>query len=300
MSTVRSGPRRAVHARRSWLLLPGAEAQRLKQAPATGADVLIQELEDFTPPERRPEARAMAPSMLGAWQHTGAVAGVRVNPLEVCGLDDLEAVMPGRPDVVMMAMVAEPDQVRALDDAVTGLERRHGIAAGTTELVPNIETARGLVQIQAIVAASPRVTALLLATEDMVADLGGVRTPQCTELAYVRSRFLVECAAAGVLAIDCPYTYGDSSHLEADIGFGRTLGYKAKCVVNTEQVGTINRLMTPSTEEVAKARRTVAAFDDARANGKDRAEVDGLMVEVPTYKSALRLLARHEELKAAG
>src|SRR3546814_9437772 len=88
--------------RRSWHFLPGADSTALNAGPAGGADVLIQELEDFTPPERRPEARLLAPELYAAWRASGAMAAVRVNPLEGDGLADLEAVVAGAPDIVLL------------------------------------------------------------------------------------------------------------------------------------------------------------------------------------------------------
>jgi citrate lyase subunit beta / citryl-CoA lyase len=106
--------------------------------------------------------------------------------------------MLARPDVVMMSKVASPDQVRSLAEL-----------APDAELVPNVETAAGLLNAFQIGKANPRVTAMLVASEDMVADLGTSRSRRGEELAYVRARFLVECRAAGVEAIDCPYTFSD-------------------------------------------------------------------------------------------
>jgi citrate lyase subunit beta/citryl-CoA lyase len=289
--------RRAPRNRRSWLFLPGAERQQLLAAPALGADVLIQELEDSVPASRRGEARGLCKDVLTAWNAAGVVSAVRVNPLELGGLEDLQAAMPGRPAVVLMSKVGSAEQVQRLDEIITALERELGIADGFTEIVPNIETAAGLVRTGAIVAASRRVTAALVAAEDMAADLGAERTPGCTELAYVRSRFLVECVAAGVLAIDCPYTFTGVEQAEADTRQARALGYLAKSIVNADQVPVVNRALTPSDAEVAHARRVVRAFEAARAQGHDRAQVDGLMIEVPTQLAARRLLARAEELE---
>ena len=288
---------RPPRARRSWLFLPGADIEALRAGPASGADVLIQELEDFTPPPLRRQARAVSAGAFAHWRAAGHVVAARVNPLEECGRDDLAAIMLGRPDVVMLAMAQTPAQIRTLDDEIPRHETALGIASGATEIVPNIETARALVNAGAIVAASPRVTALLLATEDLAADLGAERTPQGGELDYARRRFLVECAAADVVAIDCPFTYADATHLDADLRFARGLGYKAKSLVNADQIGAIHAAFTPGDEEVARARRMIEAFDAARAQGADRVELDGLMVEVPTVRAARRLIARHEELR---
>src|SRR5579859_7894281 len=112
---------------RSWLFLEGANEAVLRAAPSSGADVLIQELEDFTPSHLRPAARALAPGLYAVWREAGAVAAVRVNQLEGDGMDDLAAVMRGRPDIVALPKVAEPSQIARLDQAVTRFEREYGI-----------------------------------------------------------------------------------------------------------------------------------------------------------------------------
>jgi citrate lyase subunit beta/citryl-CoA lyase len=282
--------------RRSWLFLPGADAHALDIAPAFGADVLIQELEDFTLPEQRPAARGMATALYDAWRAKGVLAGVRVNPFETCGREDLAAVMRGKPDIVLMSKVARPEQVAALDAAVGEAEHALGITLGSTELVPNVETAEGLVNALAIARASPRITAMLVASEDMAADLGAEREPDAAELAYVRERFLVECTAAGVVAIDCPYTFSDIEGAERDARWARRRGYRSKSCVAQAHAAVINGVFTPSSGEVERAQRVVKAFEAARAAGHDRVELDGVLVEVPRYSSAKRLIERARAL----
>lgn len=268
--------------RRTWLFVPGADPAAHQAAASSGADVLVLELEDFTPPELRPRARELSREVFDRWRGAGAVAAVRINPLETCGNDDLRGVLAGRPDLIMMSKVAAPEQVVALEKA-TG---------GAVELVPNVETAAGLVNAFQIAKASPRVSALLVASEDMVADLGTARSRRGEELAYVRARFLVECRAAGVEAIDCPYTFSDVKGALADARYARRLGYRMKSLVDPSHARAINAVFTPSKSELAKARKIVAAFEKARNAGKDRAKVDGALIEVPIYAAAKRLLGR--------
>lgn len=275
----------------TWLFVAGADEAAHAAAARSGAHVLVQELEDFTPPALRPRARALAPALYARWRADGNIAAVRVNPLEGDGLADLAAVMAGRPQFVMMSKVATPGQVALLDVEVTQLEHALGIAPGTTKLVPNVETAAGLVRTFDIARASPRVVALLVASEDMVADLGTVRSRTGEELAYVRARFLVECRAAGVEAIDCPYTFSDPSGAERDARAAKRLGYRAKSLVLASHAKAVNRVFVPGAAEVARARRIVAAFEKARAAGRDRAKVGGAWIEVPIYAAATRLLA---------
>jgi citrate lyase subunit beta/citryl-CoA lyase len=260
--------------RRSWLFVPGADPAAHAAAARSGADVIVLELEDFTPPELRPKARALSDKAFELWRRAGAIAAVRVNPLETCGREDLAGL--ARADVVMMSKVAAPEQVRALADLVP-----------ECELVPNIETAAGLRRTYEIAGADARVTALLLASEDMVADLGTERSRTGEELAYVRGRFLVECRAAGVEAIDCPYTFSDVKGAAADARHAKRLGYRMKSLVDPAHAAAINRVFTP---DIAKAKRIVAAFEKARAQGRDRAKLGGALIEVPIYAAARRLV----------
>jgi citrate lyase subunit beta/citryl-CoA lyase len=269
--------------------MPGAERSALLAAASSGADVLIQELEDFTPPQRRGEARAVSAEVLAAWKAAGIVAAVRVNPLDGDGLADLAAVMPGAPDVVMLPKVARPDHMLELERAVARLERENGLAPGSTELVPNLESARGLLAAEAILSASPRISAGLGGGEDMAADLGAERTREGAELSHVRAHFLIAARAAGIVPIDLPYTWADAEGCEADARAARRLGYPAKSAVTPEHCATINRVLTPSAEEAARAARVIEAFEAARARGEARALLDGSLVELPIYLSARRL-----------
>lgn len=267
--------------RRSWLFVPGADKAAHARAARSGADVIILELEDFTPPQLRSKARQLAAGAFAVWRKAGAIAAVRINPLEGDGLADLMGVLAARPEIVLLPKADAPEKVAALE-AATG---------GTMELVPNIESAAALLRAGDIARASRKVSALLLASEDMVADLGTQRSRGGEELAYVRQRFLVDCRACGVEAIDCPYTFSDAKGAAADARHARRLGYRMKSLVDPSHAKAINAAFTPAPAELRRAKRIVAAFEKARAAGKDRASVDGALIEVPIYAAAKRLLA---------
>lgn len=290
-------PRRPANLCRSWLFLEGANEAVLQGAPQSGADVLIQELEDFTPPKLRPQARALASDLYASWRAAGAVVAVRVNPLDQDGMDDLAAVMRGRPDIVALPKVAEPHHVARLDQEVSRFERAYGIPEGSTALLPNIEFARGLVQTGAIAAVSRRTVGCLMASEDLVADLGAERGRDGLELAYCRQRFIVECRAANVVAVDCPYTFSDAEGVEHETRYARRLGYVAKSLVDPAHAAIVNGVLTPGEDDLRQAREIVAAFEAARECGGGRAELDGALVEMPAYANAKRLIARAEALR---
>jgi citrate lyase subunit beta/citryl-CoA lyase len=213
-------------------------------------------------------------------------------------MDDLAAVMRGAPDIVALPKVAEPHHVVQLDEAVTRFERAYGMPEGSTALLPNIEFARGLVQTIAIAKASRRTVACLMASEDMAADLGAERGPDSLELAYCRQRFLVECVAASVVAVDCPYTFSDVDGLTRDTRWARRLGYVAKSLVAPSHARIVNGILSASDDELRRALRLVNAFEVARASGEGRVELDGALVEVPAYHNAKRLIARDAAMQA--
>lgn len=279
---------------RCWLFVPAGEAlEQMEATIASGADVLIAEFEDFTAPAKRPAARASLPRVLSAWREAGFRCAVRINPLaSKDGYLDLEAAMEAGAEIIALPKCDTPEKVRALGEAVGAHEGRLGIEIGSTELMPNVETAAGLVRTLEIAKASPRVTACLVASEDMAADLQSERGRDGLELSYARQRFLVECRAAGVTPIDCPFTWTNLKGLETDSLFARHLGYHAKSAVTPEHAHVIQEVMTPSEDAIHYARRVVEAFEEARAKGEGRVELDGSLVEVPIYSNAKRLLER--------
>lgn len=282
--------------RRSWLFVAGADRDALFRAPGCGADVLIQELEDFTPPGLRDEARRLCAGVMAAWSAGGALATVRINPLASGGLQDLEAAMSAGAQAILLPKTDIPEQVVALDREIAAHEKRLGIAEGTTEIVPNMELALGLVNTLVICRVSGRIKAALVAAEDMANDLGAERSRDMSELDHVRGRFHVDCTAAGVVSIDMPYTWSDPAGAEAHARSARRLGYVSKSAVDRTHVPRINAVFTPSSEEIARARAYRDAFRAAQAKGDGRVEVDGTQVELPIYLNAIKTLDRARAL----
>jgi citrate lyase subunit beta/citryl-CoA lyase len=283
---------------RTWLFGPGADRAAHAAMQASGADALILDLEDFTPPGQRARARAALAEVLAGWRAAGAVTAVRINPLDAEGPQDLEAALAAGAQVIAYPMAALPEQMQALDAAVTAWEARQRLPAGLVTLLPVCETALGVVNVRALAAASPRVRAALLGTEDLANDLCAERTPQALELAAARGRFILDCRAAGIEPIDAPYTYGDTEGAVREAMAARGLGYRSKALVRPEHARALNRSLTPDAEALRRARAQVRAFEAARARGEERALLDGLWIEVPTYRNATRLLARAERLAA--
>ena len=286
-----TAPRRPPFLRRAWIFVPGMDLDTQRTAVAGGADVVVADLEEFTAPADRPEARLRIAALMAQCRAHRVVGAMRVNRLEADGRDDLAGVMPGRPELVFLPHVETAVQIEALCAELTTLEAAHGIGDGGTEIVPTIESAAGLLGLGPILRASPRIKACLLAAEDFADSLGAERGPDAIELLHARGRFLLECVAAGCAAVDCPCTFRAADALEQDLALAKRLGFKAKCVVFPEHVAPLNRAFTPSAEAVKAAKELCAAWE--RQRRAPPADI-GRWIDSPRVNNARRLIARHQ------
>ncbi|MFO1158427.1 MAG: CoA ester lyase [Reyranellaceae bacterium] len=291
-------PLRDPDLRRTWLFGPGADREAHKAMVASGADVLIADLEDFTPPDRRDEARRLLDQFVSGSRENGCVAAVRINALETEGTIDLEAAMATRPDVILYPMAERMAQMHALDTAITHWEGIIDIERGRTEIVPVIETALGVADIREIVASSARIRCALLGSEDLANDLDAERGRDALELDHARRRFILDCRASRIEPIDAPYTFSDLEGAVREARYARRLGYRSKSLVRPEHAEALNNALTPSTADLQRAHAIVEGFEAARARGEDRVLVEGLWIEVPAYRNAKRAIERARRLSA--
>nr|WP_161958466.1 aldolase/citrate lyase family protein [Ornithinimicrobium cavernae] len=280
-----------ISARRSWLFLPGADREPLLQAATCGTDVAIQDLEDFTPATLKERARGLSAEICAHWMEHGVEPAVRVRPLEEGGHVDTEAAVAAGAAIVVLAKAENGDEVRALDRLISYHEGRAGRAHGVVEVCPTVESPGALLRLQEIASASTRVTSAILASEDLATNLGVSRTIDSTELHYARSRFRLEAAAAGILAVDCPFTFDDAEGAVRDLTQSAALGYRAKSLVRPGDAPLVNSTMGPDGHELERAAGLVAAFEQASAEGRAQVVFEGRIVELSAYTAATRLLA---------
>lgn len=279
--------------RRAWLFVPGNDVSQHAIAMKSGADAIVADLEEMTAPEDRVQARQWVVAMLRETVALGQIGAVRINKLEHDGRADLQGIMAGAPRAVFLPHSESATQMIALDAALSVLETAHGISPGSTEIVPTIESAKGLVALAGILSATSRIRCCMLAVEDLAANLGARRTPGATELLYARSRFLIECVAAECVAIDLPCTYRSNEILAADLVLSTQLGFSSKCVVFAEQVLAVNNALTPSIEAVIDARELMRKFmlQDSSTRSEE-------WIDAPERNNAMKVIARHQEFIA--
>jgi citrate lyase subunit beta / citryl-CoA lyase len=282
---------------RSLLFVPADSEKKLARAAGSGADILLLDLEDSVAAARKPAGREMTRSFLTA-RPKGSRAYVRINPLSTeLAVPDLEAVMPGRPDGIMLPKAAGGDEVRTLDRLLEKLEKANGIASGATQILPIVtETARAMFTLGSYAGSSARLSGLMWGAEDLAADLGALANRRAdtryeAPFALARSLCLYAAAAAGVAAVDTVYAdFRDAAGFERECLEGARFGFTAKAAIHPDQVAIINRVFTPDAKAIEHAQKIVDAF--AKAPDAGVVSMDGMMVDRPHYVAAKRVLAR--------
>ena len=288
-----------MEALRTLLFVPGNKDRLLDKAPTAGADALLYDLEDSVPAAERPAARDKVRERL-----QGAAATpryVRVNGLIDAGAKEVEAdlaaiAVPGLAGIVLPKAQSRED-VQFVACVLDRLERAAGLAPGTTEILPMLESARGVLFTYEIASASPRVASVIIGSAedaDLMTDLGCRWSAEGTELLYARSRVLLEARAAGIKhPLDGVFPrINDTEQLVRDSEFARNLGYRGRTVIHPNQVEPVNRVFSPTEKEIADARALLEAFDAAEAAGSGAISFRGKMIDRAMVKTARELVTR--------
>ena len=279
---------------RSFLFVPADSERKLARGPQSGADALILDLEDSVVPANRPAARTLARGFLDAAGSAGFQRWVRVNPLASgAALDDLAAIMPGRPDGVLLPKCV-PDDLRALDHYLSAFEAAAALPVGATRVIAiATETPAAMFAIGNYAGVSPRLFGITWGAEDLAACIGGAnrRADGIYDDVYrlARTLCLLAASAAGVEPIDTIYTdFRDEAGLAEECAAARRSGFTAKMAIHPAQVAVINHSFTAGEDERAWARRVVALFAENPEAGA--IALDGRMVDRPHLTLARRLL----------
>ena len=180
------------------LFLLGNTPNIIINGDALGADCIILDLEDAVAPDQKDAARMLVRNAIKDMGFHGCEITVRINSIDTPSWkDDLKAVIPLKPDLIMPTKVSCARDVKTVDEYISSIEEKHGIPIGTVKLIPLIETALGVENAFNIAMASKRVAALFLGGEDLTADLQCKRTKAGNEINYARCRLVCAARSAG-------------------------------------------------------------------------------------------------------
>lgn len=289
---------------RSLLFVPGDSERKLEKGFGAGADVVIVDLEDSVAAGNKAAARKVAANLIaGHRQQTSSDIYVRVNDLST-GLtdDDLAALVPVKPDGIMLPKSNSGQDVQQLAAKLRVHEAESGLPDGGIKILPIItETASGLLAAASYAGASSRLAGLTWGAEDLSAAIGA-RSARDESGRYTdvfrlaRATTILAAGAAEIAAIDTVFPdFRDMAGFEAECREAERDGFTGKMAIHPAQVPVINAAFTPSPEAVERSRAIVDAF--AAAGNPGVVGIDGKMYDRPHLRLAERLLAR---ARAAG
>lgn len=277
---------------RSLLFVPGNKESMLTKALGLKPDAIVPDMEDSVPIAEKAAARNTIAVLLPQLAATGVPVIPRVNSLETPFVDDdLAAAVSPHVFAISIGKVKSAADIAAVSVAIGKLEQRMDLAAGRIKLLPWIETAEAIADCGAICRASERIIGVAFGAEDFTHDLGVERIEDDAQLLYARSQLCVAARAAHVLALDTPYfKLRDPDGLRTAALAAKRLGFKGKFAIHPEQIAPLNECFSPSAQEIAHARRVIAAFEEAESRGRASTSLDGWVIDVPVVKRARALL----------
>lgn len=284
---------------RSLLFLPGNNPNMLINAGCLGADGVIFDLEDAVSPSEKDTARILVRNTLRYMDFGASKRVVRINSTDTsCWQADLDAVLPEKPDLILLPKTSTAQDALAVDAYMSELEERLGLEKNTVGLLALIETALGVENAFLIATCSSRVRGLFLGAEDLTSDLQCKRTKQGREIEYARARLVMAARAAGVEAYDTPFTdVNDDEGIMEDALVAKGFGFSGKASISPRHIAAINQVFSPAREEIDYAYEVLDAIALAKKQGKGAIALRGKMIDAPIVARAERTI---EVAKALG
>lgn len=280
--------------RRSMLFVPGANAAMISNTFIYKPDSIMFDLEDSVALAEKDTARMLVAHALQHPLYRELETVVRVNPLaSEFGLLDLNAVVRAGTDIVRLPKTDSAQDIVDMDKAITEIEKACGRAVGSTQLLAAIESAQGILAVNDIAKASPRLMGIALGAEDYVRNMKTERSPDGIELLFARSSILHAARANGLMAFDT--VYSDARNEEGflrEASLIKQLGFDGKSLINPNQITLIHNLFAPTQKEVDHATRVIAAAEEAERNGSGVVSLNGKMVDTPIIERAKLVLQR--------
>ncbi len=281
---------------RSLLFVPATDERRMEKALGLEADGVVFDLEDAVAVSRKPAAR----EAIARWSAAPRTSRlfVRVNAVGTpFALRDLETVAVAGVDGVVLPMAESACDVRIADWGLTQFERERGLEPGAIEILPLVETARGLEQRREILTASERVRRAAFGAGDWCANTGMAWTADNPGLLAARFALAVASRACDrEPPIDTAFTdIRDQDAFAAEARTARDLGYQGKFCIHPAQVEHANRIFSPSAEELERARAIWNGFLEGEAAGVASLVIDDQFVDYPVAYQARAVLERAGE-----
>jgi citrate lyase subunit beta / citryl-CoA lyase len=298
-SPIREGEaekRRSKMILRSFLFVPGNRVDRIEKAFASPADAVIIDLEDAVAPSEKESVRKQVGVFLEKANRKNIF--IRINSVKTPFFTkDLETIAQASVQGIVIPKSDDPEAFRKVDLKLGELERQRSVPEGRIRLIPQLESALGLSKAQEIGASTRRMLGLAFGAGDLTLDLGAKLTQTGEELFYARSHLVFASRLAGVYAIDAPYMIDvkDIEGLTAEARRSRQLGLRGKFCIHPSQIGAVNEIFSPTSDEMDRARKIIEAYDRATGKGEGAIALEGEFIDPPVYEMAKQVLDAAKE-----
>lgn len=283
---------------RSILYVPGNVPKFIDKAHERGADCILVDLEDSVTVAEKSTARAMLPETMKKVVRGGADVAVRINRPMRLAIPDIEAAVRPGLSALFITKTEGVQHLRLLDEAVSELERERGMPVGSVGFSAMIEHPRALAELNDIAERAPRVIAMMLGGEDFALETGSIPSDESLELPKRLVAFAAQAHGVAMIGIlGTVADYSDPAAYKKSAERARRFGFSGGTCVHPGLVQALNEAFTPSADDVAYAKRLIAADEKAAAEGRGSFTVDGKMIDIPVIDRARRLLARHDAIE---
>ena len=287
---------------RTLLFVPGNQPKMLEKAAGFDTQWLIPDLEDSVPAAEKEAARGIVTKHIPMLARAGKTLAPRVNSM-TSGLAeaDINAIVSSDIVGISIGKIGNVEEVAALENILAKAEKSAGVTVGRTTILPWLETAEAVLNAYQICRSTDRIRWTAFGAEDFSADMGISRTVDETKpnastanepgLAYPRSAVAIAARAAGVHALDTPFTkFRDPEGLRAEAMLAKSIGYKGKLAIHPAQVEIIESVFMPTESEIERARRVLEVAAKAEADGRGSVSLDGGMIDMPVILRAQNVL----------
>jgi len=281
---------------RTALFVPGNRPDRIEKAFSTEADVIIIDLEDAVPLSEKESSRSNVREKVT--QFADRMILVRTNALGSPFINgDLDEAIVEGVNGIVLPKVEKADNIHDINKLLLEVEKNRTLPDGSIRIFPLIESAAAVQHIYNIVSTKTkpkRIYTVMFGAADYTLDMGIEMTMEGNELFYARSRIAIACRAGGIAPpIDTPFMIDlkNTEALISDAERAKELGFQGKLVIHPKQVEPCNRIFSPAPEEVARAEKTIQAFEEAEAAGTAAIQLEGKFIDYPVVKRSKDILA---------
>ncbi len=276
---------------RSWLYCPGNKPRKIKNVGIYGSDGIVLDLEDSVAESEKDEARLLVAEALKQFDFGSVTVAVRINSLATSYWeDDLKAVLEAGCTNIRLPKVETAEELIGISGLIDKEMKSLDSEARAISLQAILETPRGVLNAASIAQATPRLSGLSFGAEDYCTSMGISRTAADFALDFPRSMIACAASAAGIEAWDTVWAdYSDSEGLKDDALRARKLGFTGKSVIHPDQIEIVNRVFSPTEQDIAWAMKIDAATADT--DSEEAFSLDGSMIDTPVIKRARRILS---------